>query len=287
MSALRKAEVPAPHMSADRLSKRNFDRLARYVYAYSGIRMPESKLTMLEGRLRRRLRETGHPTLDAYCRYLFEENGIEQEAVALIDVVTTNKTDFFREPVHFDYLTEVILPEFAKGGARSLNVWSSACSTGAEPYTIAMVLEEFRARHNFSYTIVATDLCTDVLSTATKGVYPVDMVEPVPEALARKYVMRSVNASARSVRIHPELRSRVGFARMNLMSETYPFSEEMDLIFCRNVLIYFDKPTQGKVLRRLVGCLKRGGYLLVGHSESVGGFNLPLKAVAGTILKKE
>lgn len=270
----------------DRLSKRNFDRLARYIYAYSGIRMPHSKTTMLEGRLRRRLRVTGHGTLDEYCRYLFEGDGIEGEAVALIDAVTTNKTDFFREPNHFAHLRDVILPEFLEKGGRSLNAWSAACSTGAEPYTIAMVLEEAVRMSNFNYSILATDLSTEVLATAIKGIYPADMMDPVPRDIALRYVMRSIHPGARKVRIHPQLRARIGFARMNLMSESYPVGEEMDLLFCRNVLIYFDKPTQGAVLRRLCACLKPGGHLFVGHSESVVGFDLPLQAVAGTVLKK-
>lgn len=271
---------------ADSLSKRNFDRLARYINGYSGIRMPPSKGTMLEGRLRRRLRATGHTSLNQYCDYLFEEGGIKAEAVHLIDVATTNKTDFFREPGHFSYLCDVVLPAIAARGQRTIRAWSAACSTGAEPYTLAMILEDFAQNSPISYSILATDLSTQVLSTAIRGVYPVDMVAPVPANMAKRYVMRSVQSDNRNVRIHPTLRAKVGFARMNLMDEKYRVGDWMDLIFCRNVLIYFEKQTQVDVLSRLCECLTPGGYMFIGHSESISGYSLPLKQVANTVFEK-
>lgn len=270
----------------DSLSKRNFDRLARYINGYSGIRMPPSKGTMLEGRLRRRLRATGHASVNEYCNYLFDDGGIETEAVHLIDVATTNKTDFFREPNHFSYLCDVVLPTFVRRRQRTLRAWSSACSTGAEPYTLAMILEDFCRNNNISYSILATDLSTEVLSTAIRGVYPEDMVAPVPANMAKRYVMRPVRSDSHHVRIHPALRAKVGFARMNLMDAKYRVGDPMDLIFCRNVLIYFEKQTQAEVLKRLCDCLVPGGYMFIGHSESITGYTLPLKQVANTIFEK-
>lgn len=280
--------APRPMQAVDdRISKRNFDRLARYIYDYSGIKMPQSKLTMLEGRLRRRLRATGIVSFDDYCDYLFNEDGIEHEAVYLIDAVTTNKTDFFREARHFDYMTESALPALAKRGYRNLRLWSSACSTGAEPYTIAMVMQEFVERRNdLDYSILATDLSTDVLQTAHQGIYPADLVAPVPSEMMRKYVMRSVRPGNSEVRISPKLRSRIGFARMNLMDAKYPVGDPMHIIFCRNVLIYFDKPTQAAVLSRLTDCLIPGGYMFIGHSESITGIDLPLEQVSNTVFQK-
>jgi chemotaxis protein methyltransferase CheR len=273
--------------SVDHLNKRNFDRLARFIYDYSGIKMPITKLTMLEGRLRRRLRATGIDSFDAYCSYLFEHDGIEQEAVYLIDVVTTNKTDFFREPRHFDYLRDHALPAIASAGTRNIRVWSAACSTGAEPYTLAMELNEFVGpRGDMNYSILATDLSTEVLEAARRGVFPDEMLEPVPVSLRRKYVLTSRDARARQSRITPALRSSVGFARLNLMDEKYPVGEPMDIIFCRNVLIYFDKPTQAKVVGRLCDRLRPGGYLFLGHSESITGFTLPLRTVANTVFMR-
>ena len=271
----------------DRLSKRNFDVLARYIYDYSGIKMPITKITMLEGRLRRRLRATGIPTLDAYCDFLFKQNGIATEATLLIDAVTTNKTDFFREPKHFDYMERVALPALVGAGHTRLRFWSSACSTGAEPYTIAMVLQEFvETNREIDYRILATDLSTDVLDVARRGIYPRDMISPVPPELRQKYVMMPRDRSRSEIRINPRLRSRIGFARLNLMDPAYQVGDAMHMILCRNVLIYFDKVTQAKVLSRLCDCLLPGGYLFVGHSESVAGITLPVRQVANTVFQK-
>jgi chemotaxis protein methyltransferase CheR len=274
-------------MVGDRISKRNFEKLARFIYDYSGIKMPPTKLTMLEGRLRRRLRATQHATFDDYCDFLFHDDGLEQETVYLIDAVTTNKTDFFREARHFEYMQQVALPALVSSGVRTIRTWSSACSTGAEPYTMAMVLEEFVAdRRDLNYSILATDLSTDVLATARRGIYAEDMVHPVPRELQRKYVMVAKQPNRREVRISADLRSRVGFARMNLMDESYPVGEGMHMIFCRNVLIYFDKPTQSGVLKRLCARLLPGGYMFIGHSESISGIDLPLKQVSNTVFQR-
>ncbi|MGO4197160.1 protein-glutamate O-methyltransferase CheR [Rhizobium sp. YAF28] len=274
-------------LPGDRISKRNFDKLARFIYDYSGIKMPPTKLTMLEGRLRRRLRATRHASFDDYCDFLFNEDGLDQETVYLIDVVTTNKTDFFREAKHFEYMQMVALPTLADSGLRTIRTWSSACSTGAEPYTMAMVLAEFvENRSDVSYNVLATDLSTDVLQTARKGIYAEDLVAPVPRDLQKKYVMVAKQQGRREVRISPKLRSRVGFARMNLMDEKYPVGDMMHLIFCRNVLIYFDKQTQAGVLTRLCNCLAKGGYMFIGHSESITGFDLPLKQVSNTVFQR-
>ncbi|MFT4162085.1 CheR family methyltransferase [Shinella sp.] len=271
----------------DGLSSRNFEALSRYIYDYSGIKMPITKLTMLEGRLRRRLRATGIPSFNAYCDYLFKHGGIEKEAIFLIDAVTTNKTDFFREPKHFEFMERTGLPELVAAGHKRLRLWSAACSIGAEPYTMAMVMQDFAdATSGVDYRILATDLSTDVLAAARRGVYPRDMVQPVPADLQRRHVMVSRDAARGEVRIHPRLRSTIGFARMNLMDNAYKVGEPMHMIFCRNVLIYFDKPTQAKVLTRLCDCLVPGGFLYVGHSETVTGIPLPVRQVANTVFKK-
>ncbi|MBB6506491.1 chemotaxis protein methyltransferase CheR [Sphingomonas endophytica] len=282
--------MSAPAWSAtaeDALSRRDFDRIARYIYAQAGIRLPPAKLTMIEGRLRRRVRATQHASLDDYCGWLFEPGNLDAERQHLLNAVTTNKTDFFREPKHFDYLQQVALPEMQAEGVRRLRVWSAACSTGAEPYTIAMVLDAFaRDRRGPDYGILATDLDTEVLAAARRGVYPAAMVEPVPAALRQRYVLRPRDREREEVRIVPELRGAIGFAQLNLMDDQYPVGAPMDMIFCRNVLIYFDKPTQEQVVRRLAACLRPGGLLFLGHSESVAGFTLPLTAVANTVFKK-
>jgi chemotaxis protein methyltransferase CheR len=273
----------------DQLSKRNFEALSKFIYSYSGIKMPLSKSTMLEGRLRRRLRVTGIATFDDYCDYLFNHDGIEREAIYLIDAVTTNKTDFFREPKHFDYMRDVALGDIMRQfSERRLRIWSSACSTGAEPYTLAMVMSDYLQSQapDRDYFILATDLSTDVLQKAQKGIYSSDMMAPVPPDMMRRYVMRATNAHRQEMRVAPMLRQKVGFARMNLMDAKYPIGDPMHIIFCRNVLIYFDKQTQQQVLTRLCNSLVPGGYLFIGHSETVSGFDLPIRQVANTIFKR-
>ena len=272
---------------ADQLSAKNFARLAAFIHDYSGVKMPGSKKTMLEGRLRRRMRTYGYINLNDYCRFLFEDGGLEAETVHLIDVVTTNKTEFFREPSHFDFLEKKGLPALTGGRRKPIRAWSAAASIGAEAYTLAMVLEDFVAdRPGLDYSILATDICTDVLARGVAGRYPEIMIEPVSMARRRQYLMQSKDRSLGEVRIRPDLRSKVAFARLNLMDETYPVDRDLDIIFCRNILIYFDKPTQAKVLGRLCDHLVPGGYLFLGHSESIVGLDLPVRQVANTVFQK-
>ena len=279
--------LQASQVQEDRLSQKNFDRLARYIYDYSGIKMPPGKRTMLEGRLRRRLRVTGFAYLDEYCDYLFKHDGLDSEAIHLMDAVTTNKTDFFREPKHFEHMLAHAMPMLVSEGYSNLRIWSAACSIGAEPYTIAMVAENFlSANRGVDYSILATDLSTEVLRVARRGIYPTSMIEPVDAGYQKAFVMQSRDPERDEVRIHPRLRSKVGFARLNLMDDRYNVGDKVQIVFCRNVLIYFDKPTQQKVLRRLCDNLVSGGFLYVGHSETITGLDLPVKQVANTVFKR-
>jgi len=270
----------------DQLTVHNFGELARFIEDYSGIRMPPDKQTMVEGRLRRRVRALGLTSLHQYCHFLFEEDGLDDEAIHLIDAVSTNKTDFFREPDHFRFLAETVLPALAAAGAgseRPFKIWSAPCSTGAEPYTMAMVIDDWaQNRRGFRFDILGTDISTKVLEATLRGIYPEDMIEPVPPHFRRRYFLRARDAARQEVRVIPELRRRVSCGRLNLMDEKYPVGD-MDVIFCRNVLIYFDKPTQRKVLTRLSSHLPEGGYLFVGHAETLAGFDLPLRQVASAV----
>jgi len=280
-----------PGTGQDHLSQRNFQRLATFIEGYSGIKMPPTKVTMIEGRLRRRLRATGMADLKQYCDYLFERDGLATEAIHLIDVMTTNKTEFFREPDHFRFLTEHAVPRLmstARGGTGTpLKIWSAACSTGAEPYTLAMIFADLALRSSGPrYAITATDISTEVLEVAMAGIYPEAMVAPVPPEFRRRYVLRSKDHAHRQVRIVPELRAAVRFARINLMEVPYQVDREMDIIFCRNILIYFDKETQQAVLRHLTEHLRVGGFLFLGHSETLAGFHLPLEPVGPTVFER-
>jgi chemotaxis protein methyltransferase CheR len=279
----------APLHGRDSLSRKDFEKLAKFIHGYSGIKMPPNKLTMVEGRLRRRLKATGYTSFAQYCRYLFEEGGLEDETIHLIDAVTTNKTEFFREPDHFRMLEESVLDDVMRhrNGRRPVKIWSAASSIGAEPYTLAMVLSEFAARNRgFEYEILGTDLCTQVLETAVLGIYPEAMMAPVPDALYSRYVLRDKNPKRGLSRIVPELRSQVQFARLNLMDASYPLDSDFDIVFCRNILIYFDKPTQAAVLQRLCSHIRPGGYLFMGHSETLAGFDLPLTLAGPTVFRR-
>lgn len=275
----------------DRLGARDFQRLAAFIHDYSGIKVPPSKSTMIEGRLRKRVRALGMRSLDEYCKYLFNDQGLAAEEVHLIDVVTTNKTEFFREPEHFRILTDSVLPQIAaerRISVRSpVKVWSAAASTGAEAYTIAMVLaEQQRRTPELSGVVYATDICTEVLGTAQGGIFPVEMVTPVPPEMRTRYVMRAKDRSSRLVRMVPELRAMVQFGRLNLMDASYAMERDLDIVFCRNVLIYFDKPTQLAVLRRLCDHLRPGGWLFLGHSETLSGFDLPVRPAGTAVYRR-
>ena len=274
-------------MNNEALSLRNFNRLARFIHDYSGIRMPPNKRTMLEGRLRRCMRDSGYLSVDDYCDYLFDGGGLEREEIRLIDAVTTNKTDFFREPQHFEFLRDEGLPTLTKSGRKSLKIWSAACSIGAEAYTMAMVMEEFRRLvRRVDYSILGTDLCTQVLEEALAGRYSEAMIEPVPHDLRARYVLRARDPRRPEVRMAPELRARLSVARLNLIDDAYPADRDFDVIFLRNILIYFDKPTQSKVLTTLCDHLRPGGYLILGHSESIVGVDLPVTPVAHTVFQR-
>jgi len=273
------------------LSNNLFRRLSDFIYTECGIKMPPVKKTMLEARLGKRLKATGMASFEEYCRYLFSPEGTANELIHMIDVVTTNKTDFFREPQHFDYLVNTAIPHLMRtsgaGMRRTLMLWSAACSSGEEPYTLAMVLEELAARlSGFSFLILATDISTRMVETARQAIYPEERVAPVPMELRRKYLLRSRDPSRQEVRVIPRLRERVRFRRLNFLDEDFGFREKMDIIFCRNVLIYFDKPTQHKVVDHLCLHLTPGGYLFTGHSETLSGMDLPLDQVANTVSRR-
>jgi chemotaxis protein methyltransferase CheR len=276
----------------DRLSAHDFRRLAEFIQDYSGIKMPPSKQTMVEGRLRKRVGATGRGNLADYCRFVFDEDGLSSEAIHLIDVVTTNKTEFFREPDHFKFLADIALPRLLSerriGSNPLIKSWSTASSIGAEPYTLAMVMDDTSHRlGGFRISIVATDISTRVLETAIGAIYPEAMIAPVPLEMRKRYLLRGRHASKGLVRLVPEIRRLVQFGRLNLMDTSYPLDQDMDVIFCRNMLIYFDKPTQQAVLTRLCDHLRPGGCLFLGHSESLAGFGLPLNPIAPTVFCRE
>ena len=277
-------------MRSENLSNADFNRLRALIDAESGINLNTEKKTMLETRLRRRLSSLKMASYSEYCDYALTREGREKELVHLIDVVTTNKTDFFREVGHFDYLVSRALPDLAlhKGNSRRSFVWSAGCSTGEEPYTLAMVLGEYAEVHpGFRFNLLASDICTAVLEKASMGIFKEETLAPVPPNLRRKYLMRSRNRGAGLVRIVPELRELISFEYINLMEQDFGLSEAPEIIFCRNVIIYFDRTTQIRILQKLTQKLAPGGYFFSGHSESLRGMDLPLVPVGQAVYRKD
>ena len=275
---------------ADGLTDGDFSRLATLISSHTGIRLPPAKRTMVEGRLRKRMRVVGATSLEDYCRFLFDNDGLRSEMAHVVDAVTTNKTDFFREAEHFDFLAKRAVPEILsrRGGQEKplIKLWSAAASSGAEAYTIAMVLAELAGpTERFRFSILGTDISHDILAQARRGIYPDDFLAPVPAEMQRRYLMRARDKASREVRVVPEVRRLVQFAHLNLMDAEYRFDRDIDVIFLRNVLIYFDKPTQVAVVSRLIRHLRPGGYVILGHSESMIGANLSLRQLAPAVFE--
>lgn len=275
------------------ISDRDFKRLGETITQECGIKMPPVKKVMLEARLRKRLRALGMETFKEYCEYLFSPEGKREELIHMIDVVTTNKTEFFREPAHFDFLLKTALPDMVEnkgvGIRRDLRVWSAGCATGEEPYTLAMLLDDFfkSVPGPYSFHITATDISLNALETARLAIYDHHKILPVPVDFKKKYLLRSKDKTKKAVRVVPKLRSRVSFNRLNFMDENYGFRESMDVIFCRNVIIYFDKHTQQKMLKRVCDNLGDKSYLFMGHSETLHGIEVPLKQMAPSTYRKK
>jgi chemotaxis protein methyltransferase CheR len=272
--------------SEQHLTEREFESLRDLIYGACGIALIPAKKTMMELRLRRRLQALQMVSFREYQQYLAGRGG-ERELIALIDVITTNKTDFYREPGHFDFLTRAVLPALTAGSGRPLSVWSAGCSSGEEPYTLAMVLSEYaEERPGFQFSILATDISTRVLEKARLGVYEIGVIAPIPPEAKRKYLLKSRDRSRPMARVAPEIRSRVDFQRLNLMDADFALPHPMDVIFCRNVVIYFDKTTQGQLIKKFFRNLRPNGYLFMGHSETLHGFDVPLAQVAPTVYRK-
>jgi len=273
----------------ENISNADFARLRTLIYEQSGISLNADKKTMLELRIKRRLRSLKLDSFGQYCDYLFGPHGEREELIHLLDVVSTNKTDFFREPEHFDFLMRTAIPELMarNESGRPLLIWSAGCSTGEEPYTLAMVLKEWEEAHRgFRFKVLATDLSTTVLARAARGVFSSEVVRPVPADLQRKYFMRSRDRDSKIVRVVPELRQLIEFRRLNFMDGDYGLPQKADVIFCRNVIIYFDRSTQEQIMQKLAAQLVPGGYAFVGHSETLHDMDLPLVSVAPALYRK-
>ena len=270
------------------LSESDFQAFSSFIYSEYGIKMPPIKRIMLQGRLLKRIRELNMKSYTVYKNYFFSKEGQEKELYNFLNVITTNKTDFFREPVHFDYLTSDVLPNFIRKRPGNLfKVWSAGCSSGEEPYTISVVLNEYKRQFpSFVFSITGTDISNQVLERAIRGVYAESKIDFIPLDLKKKYFLKSKDRENPTVRVRPELQANLNFKHLNLMDSAYEMKETFSVIFCRNVLIYFDRATQEKVINKLCQFLEPGGYFFIGHSESLSGMNVPLMHVKPTIFQK-
>ncbi len=268
------------------MSDRDFRRFRELIYEQCGINLVPAKKTMLTSRLRKRLRALNMESFGQYFDHVSSLKGKTGELVHMLDAVSTNKTDFFRESKHFDYLMKEALPRMVRSGywrpGRRLNIWSAGCSSGEEPYTITMVLADFvSGKRAWDFSVLATDISTRVLEKAKKGIYPEDATEPVPPPLKRRYMMRGNGSQKGLCRVVPELRNHLQFRRINLNDgRNFGIRTRMDIIFCRNVIIYFDRETQKKLFEKFYAQIVPGGYLFIGHSETLHGINDRFKSVA-------
>ncbi len=274
-----------------RLHLDQYRRLAAIIESRVGLYLPPGKKGLVEYRLQRRAKMLGMNSVGQYCASLLDDTTLDQEFTHLVNALTTNKTDFFRENAHFDFLEQTALPDLQKrlgaGQARQMTVWSAACSCGPEAYSLAMLLHRHSlAQKNFDFQIYGSDIDTNMLVQAERAIYGEDMLSTVPDRFRTAYLLRSRDRVCPTIRVAPEIRRLVKFRQMNLLTPAYPWRTPMDIIFCRNVLIYFNRKTQYAVLKNLCSHLREGGYLFIGHSESLHGLSLPVRPAAPAIYIK-
>ncbi|WP_049630409.1 protein-glutamate O-methyltransferase CheR [Cellvibrio sp. pealriver] len=256
-----------------------FHKIRDYVYRTAGIVIGNDKTALVTGRLWRRLELYGHKTYEAYFAYVSSPEGA-QERSTMLDLLTTNETYFFREPAHFEFLRDQIIPQQRN---KPMRVWCAASSTGEEPHSIAMVLSDVMGKTDWD--ILATDISGKVLEHARTGVYRAERIDHIPANYLKNYCRRGIGEYEGMLAVVPSLRSRIRFEQHNLM-HTRKNDEQFDVIFLRNVLIYFDQPTKQKVIENLLQCLRPGGWLILGHCESITGLNLKLTTIRPSIYRK-
>lgn len=271
------------------LSDAEFQAFSDLVYKKAGINLHAGKKELVRARLAKRLREDGFDSFGEYYQFVInDETG--DELVQLLDSISTNLTNFFREPKHFQFMVQVFLPEISRAAAkkgRRLRIWSAGCSTGEEPYSIAItVLENMPDLEQWDVKILATDLSTKVLATARRGIYPFERLADISPEVLRRWFQKGQGDWAGWFKVKDQVKRLIVFRRLNLI-EPFPFQRSFDLIFCRNVMIYFDKKTQADLTARLHQVLADGGYLLIGHSESLTGVNQAFNYIQPTIYRKK
>ncbi len=263
-------------------SDENFERVVKIIYKVSGISLSERKQDMVYSRLARRLRKLGLRSFDDYLNFVKQDS---EEQKAFVNALTTNLTHFFREEHHFDYIIKSLLPEVFSSGNSRIRIWSAGCSTGEEPYTLGMVWEKLMNKpKSVDFKILATDLDTNVLETAQQGIYSMDKLAPIAEQYLT-FFDQTAKCSTTQKEISDSVKKHVHFKQLNLMQD-WPMKGPFQLIMCRNVLIYFDKPTQAKLIKRFHDLLEPRGHLILGHSESLGELRDRFENIGKTIFRK-
>ena len=263
-----------------------FYKFKEIIYKETRIKLSDMKKALVQARLNKRLRTLKLDTYPEYYEYF--NNNYDEEVINFVNSITTNKTDFFRENKHFDYIKDVIFPEFEKKGFREIRIWSSGCSTGEEPYTIAFTyFDYFRDKKNPpALKILATDIDTNVLETASTGIYKSEGVEGIDLNILKRYFMLGKGDNEGFFKIKDFVKKNIFFRRLNLMNDAYPLKKKFDILFCRNVIIYFDKQTQTDLFKKFYLHLTDHGYMFIGHSENITGISNDYTLIGNTIYKK-
>jgi chemotaxis protein methyltransferase CheR len=267
------------------LSDNSFKQFSKLIHESCGINLHDGKKELVRARLGKRMREIGCSSFNKYFRMIKNDRSGE-ELVRMLDAVSTNLTSFFREEKHFTFMQEKVFPSYVDSDVKQLRFWSAGCSSGEEPYSLAIWLREHLSEcESRDIKIIATDISTKVLSLAARGVYPARTVQKIPTYQLRKYFQRGVNSQTGYFRVKQDVKDLVEFKRQNLAA-SFHFDVRFDLIFCRNVMIYFNKESREALIRRAADCLKEGGYLLVGHAESLTAVDHGLRYVQPSIYQK-
>ncbi len=271
-------------MAADIETASDYDFIIQLVYSRCRVRLHDGKQQLIKARLGKRMRHHGFESLGQYCDFLRRTND-EVEITHLVDALTTNYTQFLREKDHFDFLVHTALPSVLARNARRFRIWSAPCATGEEPFSAAFYLSEHFPLASWDWKIFATDISTKALETAQGAIYPDDRLNSVPPEWRKKYFQKGVGKWAGYCRIKDEIRSRVDFRHLNLLGQ-YALQDRFEVIFCRNMMIYFDRPTQEQLVRKLGQYLVPNGYLLIGHSESLNGLDIDMQCLKPSIYQK-
>lgn len=274
------------------ISDELFQKIGKVITESYGIKMSPDKKIMFQARMQRRLHELKIKSFDEYALNFFMNNNDSDELKVIADLISTNKTDFFRENEHFQFISNHFLPEYLSVkkavAGQTIRIWSAGCSSGQEAYSIGITLEEYlrTKKQLFQYSILATDISERMLKSAKLAIYPDSAVDGIPLELKHRYFLKSKDITDPKVRVIKELRDKVHVAYLNLMNDCYSNGPKFDIIFLRNTLIYFETRTQHDVLRKVLADLNTGGYLFIGHSESLINLQLPILSVAPSIYVK-